>query len=40
MRTIEMTETHVIELLEKGTLDLGFCLLVNIDKEVNEHESE
>lgn len=40
MRTIEMTETHVIELLEKGTLDLGFCVLINIDRKVDKHVSE
>lgn len=40
MSTIEMTETHVIELLEKGRLDLGYCLLINIDKEVDKHVPE
>jgi hypothetical protein len=37
MSTIEMTEGQIIELLENGTLDLGCCLVVNIDREVNEH---
>ncbi len=39
MSTVEMTEGMVIELLEKGRLDLGYCLLVNIDREVDHNES-
>jgi len=37
MNTVFLTEIQVIQLLERGTVEAGSCLVVNIDKGVNEH---
>ena len=38
MHTIELTESQVIRLLEQGKVDGGNCWIVNIDKEVTDHD--
>jgi len=39
MNLIELTESQIMELLEKGEVDSGSCLIRNIDnKEVVENE--
>ena len=40
MTTVLLTESQVIQLLERGTVDAGSCLIVNMDREVNEHVPE
>ena len=37
MNAVFLTAGQVIQLLEKGSVNAGSCLIVNIDKEVDEY---
>ena len=38
MHTIELIESQVIQLLEKGKVNAGSHWILNIDKEVTDHD--